>query len=217
MHWCWISSLCLTLYLKQTLLKLALTTTIPFHNKNGINCPTDYKFVFLFLDPSDPRNTNQDSGKFDCMQNISSIPKTSPVGNEWREGTSEPSHPRLAPVCPVPLSGSCDSPVTSYRSPFSKTNCRFSVMSSYSSHTCHQGVYHGSGNQEQPGIQHPYAVGHQFTAHAPEYAPPFYRYKPELYANNFFKGTEYLGNGHMALPIASHTGSLDASLQGYSS
>ena len=207
----------MTLYLKQTLLKLALTTTIPFHNKNGINCPTDYKFVFLFLDPSDPRNTNQDSGKFDCMQNLSSIPKTSPVGNEWREGTSEPSHPRLAPVCPVPLSGSCDSPVTSYRSPFSKTNCRFSVMSSYSSHTCHQGVYHGSGNQEQPGIQHPYAVGHQFTAHAPEYAPPFYRYKPELYANNFFKGTEYLGNGHMALPIASHTGSLDASLQGYSS
>ena len=146
------------------------------------------------------------------MQNITSLPKTSSSSNlEWRDDTAEPpSQPRVSPVCPVPLSANCDPSVSSYRSPFSKTNCRFSVMSSYSSHACHQGMYHGSGNQEQPGIQPPYAVGHQFSVHTPEYPASFYRYKPDLYANNCFKGPEYVGSGHMALPIASHSGSLDA-------
>lgn len=185
----------------------------PPQTSGGVTSSPRHVIHHYTPDSSNPPNTSQDSGNFDCMQNISSLPKTSSASNEWREGTSEsPSHPRVTPVCPVPHSANCDSPVASYRSPFSKTNCRFSVMSSYSSHACHQGVYHGSGNQEQPGMQHPYTVGHQFTAHAPEYAPSFYRYKPELYANNYIKASEYIGNPHMALPIASMDGS-----QGYGS
>ena len=134
------------------------------------------------------------------MQNIASLGKTpSPSNGEWRNDAS--SSPGVTPVCPVPLAAG--EPQT-YRSPFNKTNCRFSVMTSYSPY--HQGLY--TSTQEQGAVSHPYTVGHHFGAHTADHPPSCYRYVPgELYAGNFLKGQDCVTNGYaVPLPISSQIG-----------
>ena len=133
------------------------------------------------------------------MQNISSLGKTPSPGNaEWREDTT--TSPGVTPVCPVPIQAG-DSPA--YRNPFNKTNCRFSVMTSYSPY--HQGLYPSA--QEQSAMQHPYSMGHHFGAHASDLPPSCYRYMPsELYTGNFLKGQDCVANGYVSLPISNQNG-----------
>ncbi|XP_028400675.1 T-box-containing protein TBX6L-like [Dendronephthya gigantea] len=156
---------------------------------------------------SDPQS--QENGPYDCMQSITNIGKTPSPCNEWREESN--TSPAVAPVCPVPLPAG-DSPA--YRSPFNKTNCRFSVMTSYSPY--HQGLY--AGSQDQPPIQHPYTVGHHFAGHTGDHSSPYYRYMPtELYSGNFLKGQDCVANGFVSLPITNQNGHLNNTNQDFGS
>lgn len=152
--------------------------------------------TFLFLATSEPQTPNQENASYDCMQNVTSLGKTpSPSNTEWRDDTNS-SSPGVTPVCPVPLPAG-DSPT--YRSPFNKTNCRFSVMTSYPPY--HQGLY--PSTQEQAAMQHPYTVSHHFGAHSSDHPPSYYRYMPsELYPGNFLKGQDCVANGYVSLPIS---------------
>lgn len=153
--------------------------------------------IFPVASPETQNPSQPENGPYECMQNLSSLSgkSTSPSHPEWKGDAS--TAPCITPVCPVPLTAG-DSP--SYRSPFNKTNCRFSVMTSYTPY--HQGLY--TGTQEQAARPLPYTVGHPFGA---EHPASCYHYMPgELYPGNFLKGQDCLPNGYISLPVSNQNG-----------
>ena len=216
-----VDKLVTSLLRAQLVDKLCVFTCVVASSFPDVSFLTETDFLFP-ASPNPHSAASQENGAYDCMQNVASLGKaSSPSNAEWRDDSNVSPVSVLTPVCPVPVSLAVGDAPT-YRNSFNKTNCRFSVMTSYSPHAYHQGLYHSAASsQDQSAIQHPYPMGHHFAGHAGEHPPSCYRFMTSELCppGNFLKPQDCVtSNGFVSLPISSQNGSnLDNTGQNFGS